>query len=62
MEPVNLSESTKYLIDAVEILFWKFSKIDLPYRSKSVKTVLEKIKVLLLIKLRSSKSVLQTLL
>ena len=38
MEPVNLSESTIYLIDAVKIfLFWILSKLDFSYRSKSVK-------------------------
>ena len=36
MEPVNLSESTAYLIDTVKnFLFWILSKLDFPYRSKS---------------------------
>ena len=40
MEPVNLSESIIYLIDAVKIfLFRILSKLDFPYRSKSVKAV-----------------------
>ena len=35
MEPVNLSEYTKYLIDAVKIfLFWILSKLDFPCRSQ----------------------------
>ena len=34
MEPVNLSESKIYLIDAVKFfLFWILSKLDFPYRS-----------------------------
>ena len=58
MEPVNLSESTIYLIDAVKILFWILSKLDFPYRSKSVKAVSEKLEILILISLKSSKRVL----
>ena len=58
MEPVNLSESTIYLIDAVKILFWILSKLDFPYRSKPVKTVSEKLEILILISLWSSKRVL----
>ena len=58
MEPVNLSESKIYLIDAVKIfLFWILSKLDFPYRSKSVKAVSEKLEILILISLRSSKRV-----
>ena len=58
MEPVNLSESTIYLIDAVKILlFWILSKLDFPYRSKSVKAVSEKFEILILITLRSSKTI-----
>ena len=35
MEPVNLSKSTIYLIDAVKIfVFWILSKLDFSYRSK----------------------------
>ena len=50
MEPVNLSESTRYFIDAVKIfLFWILSKLDFPYRSKSVKAVSEKLEILILI-------------
>ena len=57
MEPVNLSESKIYLIDAVKIfLFWILSKLDFPYRSKSVKVVSEKLEILI-ISLRSSKRV-----
>ena len=42
MEPVNLSASTIYLIDAVKMfLFWILSKLYFPYRSKSVKVVSE---------------------
>ena len=53
MEPVNLSESTIYLIDAIKIfLFWILSKFDFPYRSKSVKAVSEKFERLILIILR----------
>ena len=60
MEPVNLSESTIYLIDAVKILlFWILSKLDFPYRSKSVKAVSEKFEILILITLRSSRRVLR---
>ena len=63
MEPVNLSESTIYLIDAVKIfLFWILSKLDFPCRSKSVKAVSEKFEILILITLRSSKSVSRILL
>ena len=63
MEPVNLSESTIYLIDAVKIfLFWILSKLDFPYGSKSVKAVLEKFEILILTALRSSKWVLRILL
>ena len=59
MEPVNLSESKIYLIDAVKIfLFWILSKLDFPYRSKSVKAVSEKLEILILISLKSSKRVL----
>ena len=57
MEPVNLSESKIYLIDAVKILFCILSKLDFPYRSKSVKAVSEKLEILILISLRSSKRV-----
>ena len=58
MEPVNLSESTRYFIDAVKIfLFWILSKPDFPYRSKSVKAVSEKFEILILITLRSCKRV-----
>ena len=57
MEPVNLLESKIYLIDTVIIfLFWIFSKLDFPHRSKSVKEVSEKLEILILISLRSSKS------
>ena len=57
MEPVNLSESKIYLIDAVKIfLFWILSKLDFPYRSKSVKVVSEKLEILI-ISLRSCKRV-----
>ena len=60
MEPVNLSESIIYLIDAIKIfLFWILSKLDFPYRSKSVKAVSEKFEILILITLRSSKRVSQ---
>ena len=62
MEPLNLSESTIYLIDAVKILFWILSKFDFPHRSKSVKAVSEKFEILILITLRSSKTVFQILL
>ena len=63
MEPVNLSGSTIYLTDAAKILlFWILSKLDFPYRSKSVKAVLEKFEILILIKLRSSKRVSRILL
>ena len=63
MEPVNLSESTIYLIDAVKIfLFWILSKLDFSHRSKSVKAVSEKFEILILITLRSSKRVLRILL
>ena len=59
-EPVNFSESTIYLIDTGKIFFfWILSKLDLPYRSKSVKAVSEKIEILILITLRSSKMVLR---
>ena len=48
MEPVNLSESTIYLTDAAKILlFWILSKLDFPYRSKSVKATSEKIEILI---------------
>ena len=58
MGPVNFSESTIYLTDAVKIfLFWILSKLDFPYRSKSVKTVSGKLEILILISLRSSKRV-----
>ena len=58
MKPVNLSESTRYFIDTVKIfLFWILSKLDFPYRSKSVKAVSEKLEILILISLRSSKRV-----
>ena len=58
MEPVNLSESKIYLIDAVKIfLFWILSKLDFPYRSKSVKVVSEKLETLILISFRSYKRV-----
>ena len=59
MEPVNLSESKIYLIVAVKIVFWILSKLDFPYRSKSVKAVSEKLEILILISLRSSKRVFQ---
>ena len=60
MEPVNLSESKVYLIGAVKIfLFWILSKLDCPYRSKSFKAVSEKLEILILISLRSSKRVFQ---
>ena len=63
MEPVNLSESTIYLIDAVKIfLFWILSKLDFPYRSKSFKAVPEKFEILILITLRSSKRAFRTFL
>ena len=58
MELVNLSESKIYLIDAVKILFWILSKLDFPYRSKPVKKVSEKLEILILISLWSSKRVL----
>ena len=59
-EPVNFSESTIYLIDTGKIFFfWILSKLDLPCRSKSVKAVSEKIEILILITLRSSKMVLR---
>ena len=58
METVNLSESTIYFIDAVRILlFWILSKLDFPYRSKSVKAFSEKFEILILITLRSYKKV-----
>ena len=58
MEPVNLSESKIYLIDAVKIfLYWILSTLDFPYRSKSLKAVAEKLKILILISLRSSKRI-----
>ena len=58
MEPVNLSESKICLIDAVKIfLLWILSKLDFPYRSKSVKVVSEKLEILILISLRASKRV-----
>ena len=60
MEPVNLSESKVYLIDTVKIfLFWILSKLDCPYRSKSFKAVSQKLEILILISLRSSKRVFQ---
>ena len=63
MEPVNLSESTIYYIDADKIfLFWILSKLDFPCRSKSVKAVSRKFEILILTTLRSSKRVLQILL
>ena len=63
MEPVNISESTIYLIDAVKIfLFWILLKLDFPYKSKSVKAVSQKFEILILITLRSSKRVLRMLL
>ena len=50
MEPVNLSESTIYFIDTGKILFlWFLSKLYFPNRSKSVKVVSEKFKILILI-------------
>ena len=56
MEPVNLAQSTIYLINTVKIfLFWILSKLDFPYRSKSVKAVSEKFEILILLTLRSSK-------
>ena len=55
MEPVNLSESKIYLIVSVKIVFWILSKLDFPYRSKSVKAVSEKLEILILISLKSSK-------
>ena len=56
MKPINLSEPTIYFIDAVKIfIFWILSKLDFPYRSKSVKEISEKIEILILITLRSSK-------
>ena len=56
MEPVNLSESKIYLIDTVKIfLFWILSKLDFPCRSKSAEAVSEKLEILILISLRSSK-------
>ena len=62
MEPADLLESTIYF-DAVKIfLFWILSKIDFPKRSKSVKPVSEKFKILILITLRSFKRVLRILL
>lgn len=43
MEPINLSESTVHLTDAIKIfLFWILSKLEFPHRNKSVKTVPEK--------------------
>ena len=58
MEPVNLSESKIYLIDAVKIfLFWILSKLDFPYRSKSVKAISKKLEILMLISLWSAKRV-----
>ena len=58
MEPSNLSESTIYLIDTVKIfLFWILSKLDFRYRSKLVNPVSEKLEILILISLRSSKRV-----
>ena len=58
MEPANLSESTIYLIDTVKIfLFWILSKLDFRYRSKLVNAVSEKLEILILISLRSSKRV-----
>ena len=60
MEPVNLSESTTYLIDTVKIfLFWILSKLHFSYRSKSVKAFSGQVEILILILLRSSKRVLQ---
>ena len=59
MEPVNLSESKIYLIEVVKIfLFWILSKLDFPYWSKSAKAVSEKLEILILISLKSSKRVL----
>ena len=60
MEPVKiLSESTIYLIGAVKIfLFWILSKLNFPYRSKSVKAVSQRFEILILITLRSPKRVL----
>ena len=60
MEPVKiLSESTIYLIGTVKIfLFWILSKLNFPYRSKSVKAVSQRFEILILITLRSSKRVL----
>ena len=53
MEPVSLSESKIYLIDAVKVFsFWILSKRDFPCRSKSVKAVSEKLEILILISLR----------
>ena len=50
MEPVNLSESTIYLIDAVKVfLFWILSKLDFSCRSTSVKAISEKLEILILI-------------
>ena len=50
MEPVNLSEPKVYLTDTVKIfLFWILSKLD--------KAVSEKIEILILISLSSSKRV-----
>ena len=44
MEPVNLSESIIYLIDAIKIfLFWILSKLDFPCRNKPLKAVSEKL-------------------
>ena len=61
MEPVNLSESAIYLIYTVKISLYSyycyFFKLDFPYRSKSVKAVSEKLEILILISLRSSKRV-----
>ena len=63
MEPVNLSESTIYLIDAVKIFFfWILSKLNFPYRSKSFKAVSEKFEILILITLRLSKRAFRTFL
>ena len=59
MEPVNLSESTIHLIDAVKIfLFWILSKLHFPNRSNSIKAASEKFEILMLIIVRSSKRVL----
>ena len=59
MEPVNVSESTIYLIYTVKIFLYSyycyFFKLDFPCRSKSDKAVSEKLEIFILITSRSSK-------